>query len=135
MSAPQFTLLVPKNTLETAPAELLIKLFAGQVTAISVMFHNGANTMVNVSLYDNLKQIAPGIEGQSWAWNGAIQTFPLVINVPDLGKTIRVLGWSPNTLYQHNVRFWFHMLSDEEIREAKELPLQSLLLPYNEFIE
>lgn len=135
MSAPQYTILIPKNTPASNPIEVGIALMAGKILFIDVGFHVGANNLVHIAIYDQLKQILPGIEGQSLAWNGYVFHFPYNMIVPGVGKTLTVKGWSDGTLYSHKVELWFHMLSQDELEQPLTLADIFKYTPNNGFVD
>jgi hypothetical protein len=109
VSVKSYIFTIPANTLQSSPHGQEINLAVGHVTRIDIGFRNGCNNLVNIALYDGLKQILPDIEGQSLRGNDHVYSFPEDIQIPSQGKTLMIRGWSPTTLYAHDVTFWFIM--------------------------
>jgi hypothetical protein len=109
----QFDLLVPAGTPQESPVELGVVLTEGTLTAVLIRFKAGAHRRVYVSVSDGLYQIAPA-EGSD-PLNGDDQIFELPMDYQIVGGENRLVlrGWSPYTLYEHLITFWFDLQTNE----------------------
>ena len=102
-----FDLLVPLATSESSPTELLVPLTKGILTQIRVTFPPGAATLVYVVVRDRLNQILPANREGSLNFDNAVIVSNLKLSLNDPPYELRLLGWSPNTFFNHRINFQF----------------------------
>jgi hypothetical protein len=101
-----YNLTVPKDTAKQVPEVSRVKVTRGTIQRVMVRFLRGPHNQVYVKLVHGLHQILP-ISG-SEAINGDGQIWDVPMNYPltDPSPELTLVGWSPDTRYQHVITFF-----------------------------
>lgn len=99
-----YDLLIPANTLASAPVLEELRLVAGKVTEVAVVFPPGPAKMVHVQVLDSAHQIVPGNPEQDVNEDNAsvVSRMDYPLQSP---YSLFFKGWSPGTRYQHLITF------------------------------
>lgn len=110
-----FSFTVPANTTKKSAEELDVKLTSGVVHRVEVGFDSGCRYMVYVAIKKGLHQVWP--TNPQGAFNS--DNFTIVINefypLTTAPYMLRLVGWSPNTAYEHTVHLRFGVLAEEVV--------------------
>jgi len=96
-------IVVPANTLESAPCEELIKIAHGIITWVSVLFPPGCHGMVNCVLLHHEHQIAPSTEKMVMLGDGVPIQWDEYYESYQPPYELKVKLWSAGTTYAHKV--------------------------------
>lgn len=126
-----YDLTVPAGTLSTDPAEDEIRLVRGTLTHAEVAFPPGPAGLVSVVVKDALLQILPANPEQSFAWDNYTHRANLDYALPRQGHKLTLVGWAPDAVFDHTVRFHFdvHPASEGGERGMIQQLAQLLGLP------
>lgn len=105
-----FDLTIPLATAKESPAILDVKLTLGTLTRIAVKFPPGPASLVHVVVKDRIHQIMPANSDGSLNYDNETVVSHLEYPITDPPYVLRLEGWSPNTLYNHIIRFQFDMV-------------------------
>jgi len=107
----QRSLSVPANTSSAAPVETTIVVKHPVVTRLGVRFPRGCAGMVEAAVFYGKLQIWPAKEGE-WASGDDVTIWDEpFFELPDRETTLTLKGCSPNTSYEHTLRFYIIALS------------------------
>ena len=104
-----FDLIVPAGTLATQPIETLATLTRGKLTQIRVMFPPGPATLVHVVIRHNLHQLLPANFDGTVNFDDSVVTTILEYDLVDAPYEIKMIGWSPDAVYQHIITVQFNL--------------------------
>jgi len=103
----QRTLTVPANTPTDAPKETTIVIEHPYLWKIGVHFPGGCAGMVETAVFYGALQVWPSRQGE-WASGDGITIWDEVhLEMPEDKTKLILKGCSPNTSYDHNVKFYF----------------------------
>ena len=115
-----YVLTVPKNTLESSPAEQEISLTHGVITHVEVEFLPGPAWLVQVYVKKGLHQVWPTNpdgklkgDGRAIVWNEYEELF-------EEPYTLTLGGFSPGTHYDHEIIFRFEVMP-REVAERRRI--------------
>jgi len=124
-----YPVVVPANTLESAPVVTNIKLTAGVIHRIECVFPPGCQGMVHLAISHEGTQQWPETHGSSFA----AEDFTIVIDdryeLPADINELVALAWSPGTSYPHTLTVRVGVLPKEvfEPQSALSTGLNKLL--------
>lgn len=98
-----YDLVVPANTLASAPVEQRMKLTAGIVHKLEVFFPAGLHHMVLVVIRDGLHQVWPTNPEHQLKANDYTISFPVWYELSEAPYELVAYGWSPGTTYAHTI--------------------------------
>ena len=106
------TITVPADTAASAKVTEKIKISRGVIHQVGVLFPDGCNGMVKVTLHDGGHQFSPSTEGMDYIGSGQ-----LVLGQehykPEAGTNqIAVKAWSPDTTYNHEITVYLWILPE-----------------------
>jgi hypothetical protein len=104
-----FDLTIPAGTPATAPIETLATLTRGKLTQIRVMFPPGPATLVHVVIRHNLHQLMPANFDGNINFDDVVVTSNLDYDLVDAPYEIKMIGWSPDAIYQHIITVQFNL--------------------------
>jgi len=104
-----FDLVIPAHTLQSDPMEQIINLTRGNLVEIRVMFPPGPATLVHVVVRDRLHQLMPANQDGTLNFDEQIISSRLSHEMRDAPYELRILGWSPNAVYDHIITCQFDM--------------------------
>jgi len=102
----QKSLTVPANTPSDAPVETTIVVKHRVITKLGVLFPRGCMGMVRVSVFYGNLQIWPAKEGEWISGEGATIWDEPFLTLPEAETTLRLIGCSPGTTYEHTITFY-----------------------------
>lgn len=94
---------MPKNTLEANPLEQKLKVHAGVVVRVDIMFPPGPEGLTHVRIYDDGHQLWPFALGESYASDNETISFPEFIEIIPGMTELRFVGWNEDDTYDHTV--------------------------------
>ena len=117
----EFAITVTANTLESAPKEQELKLCAGVIQKVHVLFPPGPHGMVKLRFLAGGHQYLPtnpegDIASDDEVWRADDEYYEL--EVPYI---LKVVAYSPGTTYNHMLRGRISILRPEEIEKASGL--------------
>ena len=116
----ELDLVVPANTLATAPVRLDMLLDHGIVHRVEVGFPFGCNGKVLVVIRRALHQVWPtNPEGRLKA-NGFTISFPAWEELLAEPYQLEAYGWSPGTTYAHTIQIRLGVLPLEVLQPGRE---------------
>ena len=104
-----YDLLVPKATPASDPAEALATLTRGKLRRIRVFFPPGPATTVHVAVRHNLHQLVPANYDGTLNYDDISIVTELDYDLIDPPYQLRMIGWSPDAIYQHRITFGFDL--------------------------
>ena len=113
-----FDITVPANTLATAYHKQAIRLETGTITAIAIRFKAGCHNLVNVAIFDSLRQIVPGGETISLYGDDTTIIIPMSYELSSKPYEIFFHGWSETTRYAHTLSIWIDLLETAVKKDA-----------------
>jgi len=108
-----FSFIIPAHTLQSAPFEGLAGLTRGRLTQIIMLFPPGPATLVHMAVRHSLHQLMPANYDGDINFDDAIITSVLDYKLVDPPYEIRVLGWSEDAVYDHNITVQFNVEPNE----------------------
>lgn len=98
-----YDLVVPANTLESAPVSQVMHLTAGVVHKLEVFFAAGCHHMVKVVIRDGLHQVWPTNPDAQLKANDHTISYPVWYDLAEAPYELVAYGWSPDTTYDHTI--------------------------------
>ena len=108
-----FDLIIPPLTPVNSPIETLAKLTRGRIKRIYIFFPPGPATLVHVVARHNLHQLVPANFDGTLNYDDTTIITELDYELVDSPYEIRMLGWSPQAVYQHTITFSFDVFPIE----------------------
>lgn len=105
-----FDLEIPLSTPKESPVTSYAVLTLGTLTRIAVKFPPGPAGLVYVVVKDRLHQIMPANSEGSLNYDSETIVDNLEYPINEPPYRLALVGWSPNTLFNHVIRFQFHMI-------------------------
>lgn len=116
-----FALTVPADTQETSPAELRMKLTAGILHNVRILFPPGPHGLVKIRILEDGHQFLPtNPDGYFASDDEAIaidEYYPLTAEP----YTMRAIGYSPGTVYPHTIAIRIGILPSTSLQETTSL--------------
>jgi len=94
---------IPADTKEANPKEEEILVEEPFVTTIEIDFPGGCCGMVYLRIYYGIKKYWPDNSGGFFSADDYTITFPVYKNLPSTRTTLKLVGWSPGTSYNHTL--------------------------------
>lgn len=110
---------IPADTAKVSAEELDIPLVKGVLTRVEIGFPPGPAALVHVVVRDGSFQIAPVNPESSFAWDDYNDEFNMSYDLTEVGHRLTLVGWSPDTVYQHTVTFRFDVEPAEKGSERE----------------
>jgi len=107
---------VPADTKKDEPKEQGVEVERGILSRLSIHFPPGCRSMVHVTLFYGIKQIAPSKEGMSFLGDGETLEYEPLIQMPDDPTRLTWKGWSPDTHYDHGIVWRLEVKKEEEAK-------------------
>lgn len=108
-----FTLDVPRWTLETAPAELTMELVQGMIVGVRVGFPDGCADMVHVVIRVGLHQLWPSNQEGNYAWNDFTYVIQESYELDEVPYELTLVAWNDDQREPHQVTVGVNMLDLE----------------------
>jgi len=112
---------IPANTLESSPKEEELLIEEQFVERIEIDFPAGCSGMVNLRIYYGVRKYWPDNPGGHFTSDDYTIVFPVYKKLPEDRTTLKLVGWSPGTQYDHTLIVRVNTISEEY------LPSKSLL--------
>ncbi|MBA7716846.1 hypothetical protein ES703_125928 [subsurface metagenome] len=110
-----FALTIPITATKAGPHEIKVNLVSGVIHQVSLEFPAGCRGCAHVAIYKGAHQVWPTNIDE--AFNA--EDFTIVIDeaehLPAGPNLFRLLGWSPNACYNHNLTVRFGILPPEAV--------------------
>ncbi len=118
---PEYAITIPANTLESAPVEQEMKLTAGVIQRVHILFPPGCHSLVKVRIMEGGHQYLPTnpegeIASDDEVWKADDEYYEL--KEPYI---LKVACYSPGTIYPHDIRIRIGILRPEEVEQASGL--------------
>lgn len=117
-----FDLLIPANTLEDDPEELIAELSYGIIHQVRIVFPRGLKSMVGVRVYRFEHQIYPSREDFDLRGDGMPVSFEDRYPLLESPFNLKLRGYSPGTTYPHIISFRFGVLLPSAFPEYRFQP-------------
>lgn len=103
----EYDVVVPPNTLKSAPVVMSVPFTAGRITAMHVQFPAGCAGLVHTTVSDELHQIAPANQDGDIKADGAIIDFPDDVAIPVDNFELQVRAWNDDDSFTHTITWRF----------------------------
>ena len=120
-----YELTIPKATAKVSPTVSKITLVKGRLVGVEVAFPPGPASLVHVVIEDASFQIVPVNRDADLSWDNFTMAFPMRYSLTETGHELRLVGWSPDTLFEHKITFRFDV--EPEGGEDERSLIQELL--------
>ena len=115
----EYSLTIPANTAQAAPAELEMPLSPGTVARVDVQFPRGCVGLVHVQVWREEHQVWPvNLDGDISA-EGAVVSWPEDYDLTEKPLALTLRGWNDDDSYPHTVTFRCAIMPLEQKEEAK----------------
>lgn len=104
---------IPKNTTKKSPKKITLKVTHAVVHKIEIEFPDGCRKYVHVVINRGGHQVWPTNPAGSFAADGRTITEMVFEDVNTPPYEFDIIGWSPNTTYQHRITVQLSMLKKE----------------------
>ncbi len=108
-----FAIVVPANTLASAPHVETLKLTHGVITSVRLDFKHGTDHLVHVALQRGLHQVYPTNPDGDFNLDGVYCSFDDFYKLTAEPYELTVEGWSPGTTYPHVVDVQIGLIESE----------------------
>ena len=105
-----YDITIPADTDAIDPYSEVVRLDTGTLTNIKIRFLAGCNNRVFVCVYDKLRQILPAHQTAALYGNDITFDVPMQYLLNHKPYELTIVGWSPDTRYDHVLSFWFDMI-------------------------
>lgn len=124
-----YDLTVPADTAAKSPAREDVGLFKGTLTQAGVYFRAGPHNQVSVVVLDKNLQFIPSAAGTAIIGNDKQFDIPMNYEIGSEPFDVTLLGWSPDTKYEHKVTFYFDIEPSEMSEKQAIQELLTILVP------
>ena len=108
-----FALVIPAATPESAPAGINMKLTAGVIYAVKLLFPPGPHGMVKVRIMEGGHQFLPTNPDGYFASDDEVIDIDEYQELAPGGNELKVTGYSPGTTYPHTIAVRFGILGKD----------------------
>lgn len=112
----EYDLVVPANTLASAPATLEMPLSRGIVVQFSAQFPGGCHGAVVVVVRRALHQVWPSNPDGQLKADAHVIVSPEGYELLEPPFQLEAYGWSPGTTYQHTITLRFALQTPEQLQ-------------------
>ena len=116
-----FAVEVTANTLESAPKEQSLKLTAGVIQRLSILFPPGPHGMVKLKLMEGGHQFLPTNPEGYFATDDEVLNIDEFYELKTEPYTLKAVAFSPGTTYNHTISMRIGILRPEEVEKASGL--------------
>jgi len=124
-----YDLTVPANTLIKDPEKEKVLLVRGTLTNVEIWFRAGPHNQVSVVVLDKILQIIPSAVGTVIIGNDIHHQVPMDYELDDGVHELTLVGWSPDTNYEHKVTFFFDVTPLDKSEKSAIQELLNVLVP------
>jgi hypothetical protein len=118
-----YDLTIPKDTAKVSPTVSKVALVKGQLIGVEVAFPPGPATLVHVVIEDGSFQIVPVNRDADLSWDDYTMAFPMRYSLTETGHELRLVGWSPDTTFDHKITFRFDVEPEGDDDERSMIQL------------
>ena len=116
-----FAVVVPANTLESAPKEKTLKLTSGVIQKVSILFPPGPHGMVMLKLLEGGHQFLPTNPEGYFATDDEVLDIDEFHELTSEPYSLKAVAYSPGTTYNHTISIRIGILRPEEVEKASGL--------------
>ena len=116
-----FAIAVPANTLESAPVEQTLKLTAGVIQKVSLLFPPGPHGMVKLKLMEGGHQFLPTNPEGYFASDDEALNIDEFYELTSEAYSLKAVAYSDGTTYNHTVSVRIGILRPEEVEKSSGL--------------
>lgn len=116
-----FAITVPANTLESAPVVQSLKLTAGVIQKVSILFPPGPHGMVKLRLRENGHQFLPTNPDGYFASDDEVLEIDEFYELTTEPYSLKAVGYSDGTTYNHTISVRIGILRPEEVERSSGL--------------
>lgn len=116
-----FSIVIPADTLESAPVEQTLKLTAGVIQKVSILFPPGPHGMVKLRLRDNGHQFLPTNPDGYFATDDEVLDIDEFYELTTEPYSLKAIAYSPGTTYNHTLSVRIGVLRPEDVEKASGL--------------
>lgn len=119
-----FAITVSANTLEASPKTQVLKLTAGVIQQVSILFPPGPHGMVKVRLLHGSHQFIP------LNTDGYVSSDDESLDIPEFYPLdaepyeLKFIGYSPGTTYDHTIYIRINVLRPEDVEKTSGIMVQ-----------
>lgn len=126
-----YTLTIPADTKITDPTSTEIKLIKGRLKHVEIGFPPGCAGMVKVVIMDENIQISPANPEMYHAWDNYVEAFSMNYSLENTLHELTLVGWSPDTVYDHVITFRFDV--DPQSEDDRDVFLSQILAGFKPY--
>lgn len=115
----EYDLVIPANTLATAPVQLEMPLARGIIHKVEAQFLYGCRGLVFVVVKRAIHQVFPANPDGQLKAEGYVISFPQYYPLEESPYKLEAYGWSPGTSYPHTVTLRFGIEPREVLEPAR----------------
>jgi hypothetical protein len=104
-----YDVVVPINTLETAPYVQSLRLEVGTLTQVIIRWRAGCHHRVFVAIYDGLMQIVPAPGTAALYADDQLVAIPMDWPIYSSPFELQLKAWSPGTFWEHKISVWLDL--------------------------
>jgi len=108
---------VPQETSHITKQRTDVTLKKGVIHAVEIQFPIGCAGLTHVQIFDNLSQLWPSNEGESFASDGFVISFKESYAVNDAPYNLIIYTWNTSVTYSHLVSVRLGMLPKSALLE------------------
>ena len=116
-----FAVTVLANTLESAPKEETLKLTAGVIQKVSILFPPGPHGMVKLKLMEGGHQFLPTNPEGYFATDDEVLNIDEFYELKSEPYSLKAVAYSPDTTYPHTISVRIGILRPEEVEKGSGL--------------
>lgn len=110
-----FAVIVPANTLESAPVEQVLKLTHGIIHRVEVQFPIGTQALTHCKIYEGGHQLYPTNPEGNFASDGYVIPIDDYFELSTGSYSLKVKAWNDDDTYAHTLTFRVGILPQEVI--------------------
>ncbi len=116
-----FAVTVPANTPELIPKTQEMKLTAGVIQKVSILFPPGPHGMVKLKLMEGGHQFLPTNPDGYFASDDEVLNIDEFYGLESAPYTLKAIAYSPDTTYNHTLRVRIGILRPEDVEKQSGL--------------
>lgn len=116
-----FAFTVPANTLEATLVSQELKLTAGVIQQVKLLFPPGPHGMVKVKIMDGIHQVLPTNPDGYFATDDEVLNIDEHLEVDPSHNSLTAVGYSPGTTYDHTISIRIGILRPEDVEKTSML--------------
>ena len=116
-----FAIVIAANTLESAPVEQTLKLTAGVIQKVSLLFPPGPHGMVKLKLMEGGHQFLPTNPEGYFCSDDEVLNIDEFYELTSGDYSLKAVAYSEGTLFPHTISLRIGILRPEEVEKSSGL--------------